>query len=395
MTVTGRGARPTTTTRPSAFSSRKACWCIPLVASGPPTMATANGMQVVDVTADELRGRGFIDHRFSARRGRLFDQTLVSISGTELVIVDLADRDRPAQVASLTIAWPVQEALPYGNSLVQLESGDSYVYDPNQSPRTARLRIAPKSNRDVLDADVDLGVAGEIAGATILGDTLYAILRSTEQRLVAGRRGSTVGMVVAADDAGRRFGTRWRTARPGRCAQPLSTEPLGLGAPRCALAVRRAAALGPFARGKLVVRVHALPDRARWRGHGCRASISPAHSGGGVVGAKIFSWSMWPTTRTRGSLRARRSSPTAKRHTGIPAAHSSRRTTVCSRRGPRGGRKERSGWKNRSCRKLICPTPPRPAAARRQPFPATGRDSPHGCRRLRAFHFADRSHSRS
>jgi hypothetical protein len=171
-----------------------------------------DGMQVVDATADGLRARGFIDHRFSARRGRLFGQTLVSLSGNELVVVDLADRDLPKKIASLAIAWPVQEALPYGNSLVQLEGGDAYAYDSKQVPRTARLRLSSKSDPDVLMADVDLGFAGEVAGATIRGDTLYTILRSTENHLIedaAGQRsewstGLTTLVVNLADPAGPR-----------------------------------------------------------------------------------------------------------------------------------------------------------------------------------------------
>jgi hypothetical protein len=149
------------------------------------------GMQVVDANADGLRARGFIGHRFSARRARLFGQTLVSIGGTELFVVDLADRDQPEKISSLTIAWPVQEALPYGGSLVQLESGESYAYDASQPLQNARLRIAPKSDPDALTADADLGFAGEVAGATLLGDRLYTILRSSSYRIIddaAGQR---------------------------------------------------------------------------------------------------------------------------------------------------------------------------------------------------------------
>jgi hypothetical protein len=141
-------------------------------------------MQIVDAAADGLRARGFIDHRFSARRARLFDETLVSISGTELFVVDLADRDDPSIISSLTIAWPVREALPFGDSLVQLESGEAYAYDATTPLRNARLRITPKSDVDALDADVDLGLPGEVAGATIRGNKLYTILRSSSSRVI-------------------------------------------------------------------------------------------------------------------------------------------------------------------------------------------------------------------
>ena len=140
------------------------------------------GMQLADATADGLKARGFINHRFSARRGRLFEQTLVSIGSTDLQIYDLADRDQPKQVSALTISWPVEQVLPYVDSLIQLESGDSYLND--QPARHARLRLSPKADPDSLSADLDLGNSGEIAGATVRGDLLHVLLRSTESRIL-------------------------------------------------------------------------------------------------------------------------------------------------------------------------------------------------------------------
>lgn len=142
------------------------------------------GMQLVDATADGLRARGFIDHQFSARRGRLFDQTLVSIGGYELFVLDVSNRDQPRKVSSLTVAWPVQDAVPYGDWVVQIEDGDQVVYnnDSNDPPRQVRLRLTSKSDLDIPVAELELGHAGQLAGTTVRGTTLYALVRSMEER---------------------------------------------------------------------------------------------------------------------------------------------------------------------------------------------------------------------
>ncbi len=139
------------------------------------------GMQLADATADGLKPRGFINHRFSARRGRLFEQTLVSIGSTDLQVYNLADRDTPRQISSLTISWPVEQVLPYGDSLIQLESGDSYAH--GQPGRHARLRLSLKADLDSPSADLDLGHPGELAGTTVRGDLLHVLLRTTESRI--------------------------------------------------------------------------------------------------------------------------------------------------------------------------------------------------------------------
>lgn len=150
------------------------------------------GMQLVDATADGLRARGFIDHRFSARRGRLFDQTLVSIGPTELLVLDLADRDHPRPISALTVAWPVQVAVPYGEALVQLEDGDQVAtsHDGTAAPRPVRLRLTPQSDPDAPTVEVDLGRPGQIAGAVVRGDFLYALVRSIEGRSVPAADGT-------------------------------------------------------------------------------------------------------------------------------------------------------------------------------------------------------------
>lgn len=140
------------------------------------------GMQLVDVTADGLRARGFVGHQFHARRGRLFDDTLVSIGAQELFVLDVADRDRPRHLASLTIAWPVRAVLPHGDVLVQLEDGDVAVSGGRDAvARPPRLRVTSKEDLDVTLAELPLASSGAVAGSVRRADTAYILLRSVEE----------------------------------------------------------------------------------------------------------------------------------------------------------------------------------------------------------------------
>jgi|GEM_PF-880717 len=192
-----------------------------------------SGMQLVDATADGLRARGFIDHRFSARRGRLFDQTLVSIGGYELIVLDVTNRDQPRKVSALTVAWPVQAVVPYGDSVAQFEDGELTAYPrlANDPPRTVRLRLTPKSDLDMPAAEIDLGVAGQVAGTSRRGDLMYVLVRSLEGRSQPGPDGHEVfdwsaimttvvidlaaptGSRVAGSSLSRKAGSSWGGGR--------------------------------------------------------------------------------------------------------------------------------------------------------------------------------------
>lgn len=142
------------------------------------------GMQLVDVTNDGLQTRGFIAHRFNARRARLVGHTLVSISGTELTVVDVANRDQPLHLSTLDIAWPVDALLPADDVLVQAENGDSYQWNSAQPLRHARLRITPKSDPESTLSVLDLDLPGDVAGVARRGTVVTTLLQLNAQREV-------------------------------------------------------------------------------------------------------------------------------------------------------------------------------------------------------------------
>jgi hypothetical protein len=165
-----------------------------------PDQGYRQGMQLVDATADGLRERGFVAHRFNARRARLLDTALVSISGSELIVVDIADRDAPRPLATLDIAWSVDHVVPNDEVLVQFESGDGYRWaGSTEPPRPARLRVSPKNDPDAPLATLDLGAHGQVVGTARRGSTVHVLLDQTEQREI----------VDPADPAVR----QWETAR--------------------------------------------------------------------------------------------------------------------------------------------------------------------------------------
>ena len=85
-------------------------------------------MQVIDVGSDDLTRRGVIDSGFNARRSQAFDSSLVAISGRELLVIDLADRDEPAIARRLSVAWPVDRVAPVGEDhLAQFGNDGSYL----------------------------------------------------------------------------------------------------------------------------------------------------------------------------------------------------------------------------------------------------------------------------
>lgn len=142
------------------------------------------GMQLVDVTADSLSARGFVAHQFNARRARLLGDVLVSISGTELIVVDVADRDHPRPLSHLGIAWPIDALLPLDEILAQAENGDTYQWDASASPRNARLRLTTKTDPDSPVAELDLGQPGAVIGLEHRGATAAVLLQMNYQREV-------------------------------------------------------------------------------------------------------------------------------------------------------------------------------------------------------------------
>lgn len=79
--------------------------------------------QEIDVGPDTLTLGRSIPHEGSARRGMVLGDHLVSVSGKELIVLDrLSGATEP--VATLPLSWKVDQVLPVGRFLAQIEQGD-------------------------------------------------------------------------------------------------------------------------------------------------------------------------------------------------------------------------------------------------------------------------------
>ena len=126
-----------------------------------------NLMQIVDVRDDGLEVRGAIEHDVQGRRATAVGDTVVSISGQEMIVVDATDRDEPELVTEVALAWNVARVLEIGDSLWQIEHGNSW-----QSELKTPVRITSKSDPDEVNVTFHLE-PGSVAGIYRDGSTLY------------------------------------------------------------------------------------------------------------------------------------------------------------------------------------------------------------------------------
>ncbi|MEX1115412.1 MAG: beta-propeller domain-containing protein [Akkermansiaceae bacterium] len=125
----------------------------------PMTTSNSNGSRGVagirlldlDLAARDLRLRGFIPHAFDPRRAAMLGEAVVSISQRGLVTADIADRDRPAVLAEVALAWPVERVLDAGKFLIQIEDGSSY------GDGRATARVTPANATEQVLTEIDLG----------------------------------------------------------------------------------------------------------------------------------------------------------------------------------------------------------------------------------------------
>lgn len=125
----------------------------------------------LDSTTRDLRLRGFIPHAFDARRAGMTGETVVSISQRGLVTADISDRDQPAVLAEVALAWPVERLLDAGKFLIQIEDGNSY------GDTRATVRVSPANATEQILTETDLG-SGVVRGAD-LRDGRLVIVRET------------------------------------------------------------------------------------------------------------------------------------------------------------------------------------------------------------------------
>jgi hypothetical protein len=122
----------------------------------------------VDVPNKELRLRGVIPHQFDARRSTVIEQAVVSISRRELVTADISDRDQPAILAEVALAWPVDMIIDGGNHLLHIENGSW------RSHGGPTIRITPAHDVEAVLAEYTLG-EGVVRSAELRDGKLYVL----------------------------------------------------------------------------------------------------------------------------------------------------------------------------------------------------------------------------
>lgn len=105
----------------------------------------------IDRSAKALRPCGRIAHDFEPRRSAMAGGALASISQRQLVTADISNRDNPAVLADLLLAWPVQRVVAAGEHLFQIADGSTWW---DAAPA---LRVSTLSDVDSILAEIPLG----------------------------------------------------------------------------------------------------------------------------------------------------------------------------------------------------------------------------------------------
>jgi len=135
-----------------------------------------SGVQLIEMGENELIKRGSIPHDFQARRARVVDEAVVSISGQSLKSLDVFNPDEPLLLSELVLAWPADFVHRVGDFLVQIERGPSYWWGAQASPN-GKLRVSPVEDPDELLASLELE-GGRIAGSYLAGQYLIVAQES-------------------------------------------------------------------------------------------------------------------------------------------------------------------------------------------------------------------------
>ncbi len=135
-----------------------------------PDEGWVSGIQIVKIGGEELIKRGSFEHEFQARRARVVNEAVVSISGRSLKSLDISDPDNPILLADLTLAWPVDFAHRVGDYLVHVERGPGYWYY-GSNDASARIHVSPADDPDKLITSLDLK-GGRVVGSFVKDDCL-------------------------------------------------------------------------------------------------------------------------------------------------------------------------------------------------------------------------------
>ena len=143
---------------------------VPVTNYQPAAGESSSSVQLIDLdlTARDLRLRGNIQHSFEPRRSTMIGTAVVSISQRALVTADVSDRDHPAVLAEVMLAWPADRVFATASHLVHIENGNSW------SGGLATARVTTADAPDTVLAETDLG-DGQVVAAALRDGKLYIV----------------------------------------------------------------------------------------------------------------------------------------------------------------------------------------------------------------------------
>ena len=148
-----------------------------------PEKGRQSGVQLVELGARELTKRGSFEHQFQARRAKVLDDAVVSISGRALRSLDISDRDNPKLLAELMLAWPVNSVSRKDDRLYQLERGDNSWQWWGSSADSSFLHLSPADDAEELITTLELP-GGELSGSFLHDNCLF--VAQTRSLIVEG-----------------------------------------------------------------------------------------------------------------------------------------------------------------------------------------------------------------
>ncbi len=221
----------------------------------------ASRVKLIDVKESSLDERGVIEHRCQPRRTALHRGRVLSLSGKELLSVDIADRDHPAVTAKTELSWAVTQVLTHGDYLLQVETPGFW-----SAGGQAVLRVAAKAKPDTVLNRVDLG-ALPVVGACVRDGVLYLLQSPGE--LFKG------GPVIA-------FGAPGRAQESAALTNRLMTVIDLKELPNVAVLGQAEVAIDAWDAGQYKA-VWVAPERLVWVSSGLSSGMCYALVGGGVA----------------------------------------------------------------------------------------------------------------
>jgi hypothetical protein len=138
------------------------------------TNGYSSQVQLIDLGTDTLKARGTIDHAFQPRRAGWHNERVYSISGKELLAVDVTDRDRPLLKADVELSWSVDRVFVAGDYVLEVADGNSwYGWWSEGTATPPSIRVSKISDPDRPVSSLVLADSLPVIGATIQDSKLY------------------------------------------------------------------------------------------------------------------------------------------------------------------------------------------------------------------------------